>query len=79
MINLESRGFKKMRIDWFSVDERPVREKKIFGLKNIKIHRLDVIILACVQTLPPPLRKNLLFLKGGGGGGGGSVHSLDNF
>ena len=53
------------------MDERPVREKKIFGLKNIRIHRLDVIILACVQTLPPPLRKNRLFLSGGGGGGGG--------
>ena len=49
--------------------------KKIFGLKNIRIHRLDVIILACVQTLPPPLRKNRLFLSGGGGG---SVHRLDN-
>ena len=55
--------------------------KKIFGLKNIRIHCLDVIILACVQTLPPPLRKNRLFLSGGGGGGGGgggSVHRLGN-
>lgn len=60
------------------MDERPVREKKIFGLKNIRIHRLDVIILACVQTLPPPLRKNRLFLSGGGGGGAGSVHRLGN-
>ena len=65
---MESRSFKKMWIHWFSVDERPVREKKIFGLKNIRIHRLDVIILACVQTLHPPLRKNRLFLRGGGGG-----------
>ena len=52
------------------MDERPVREKKIFVLKNIKIHRLDVIILAYVQTLPQSLRKNLLFLRGGGRGGG---------
>ena len=69
-----------MPIHWFSVDERPFREKKIFELKNIRIHRLDVIILACVQTLPPPLRKNRLFMSGEGGGGGGgvSVHRLDN-
>ena len=66
-----------MPIHWFSVDERPVREKKIFGLKNIRIHRLDVIILACVQTLPSPLRKNRLFLSGGGRGRG-SVHRIDS-
>ena len=60
-----------MWIHWFTVDERPVREKKIFGLKTIRIYRLGVIILACVQTLPQPLRINQLFLREWGGGGGG--------
>ena len=58
-----------MRIHWFSVDERPVREKKIFSLKNIRIHRLDVIILACVQTLPTPQEKSIVPERGGGEGG----------